>query len=86
MNLIVLFEDDFVEQNKVILKDRRLEHVLSVHKAKIGDTLRVGILNGKIGEGLITNLDDDALEMEVELTEYPPKPSNIKLILAMSLF
>lgn len=83
MNLIILFEDDFIDDNKVRLKGRRLKHVLSVHKAEIGDTLRVGILNGKMGEGLITELTKSVLEMEVKLIDNPPKPSNVKLILAM---
>ncbi len=83
MNLIVLFKDDFIDENKVRLKDRRLEHVLSVHKADVGDTLKVGLFNGKIGKGIVSHLNNEALEIEVELTESPPKPSNISLILAM---
>ena len=83
MNLIILFEDDFINENKVRLKGRRLNHVLSVHRAEIGDTLRVGLLNGKIGKGLITELNNEVLEMDIELTEQSPPPSNVQLILAM---
>lgn len=83
MNLIILFEEDFIDENKVRLTDRRLEHVIDIHKAKVGDSLRVGILNGKIGIGNITILDTNKLEMVVSLTEDSPKPLDLKLILAM---
>lgn len=83
MNLIVLFEKDFVSDNIVRLKDRRLKHVLSVHRANTGDTLRVGLLNNKMGKGLITKLNEEEMEMEVELTDLSPPPLNVQLILAM---
>lgn len=83
MNLIILFEQDFIAENKIRLKDRRLKHVLTVHRAKRGDTLRVGLLNDKMGEGLITKLNEEELEMEVELTEHSPQPLNVQLVLAM---
>lgn len=83
MNLIILFEQDFIGKNKVRLRDRRLNHVLTVHKAKIGDTLKVGLLNDKMGKGLITKLNKDEMEMEIELTDLSPPPLDVKLILAM---
>ena len=83
MNLIILFKEDFVSDNKVEIYGRRLNHIIKIHKAKLGDKLKVGILNGMMGKGLITSLDHNKLEMEVELLENPPKPLNVKLILAM---
>ncbi|KNF07944.1 ribosomal RNA small subunit methyltransferase E [Gottschalkia purinilytica] len=83
MNLIILFESDYIEERKVRLTGRRFEHIISVHRASIGDRLRVGMLNGKIGEGYITQLNDNFLEMEISLTDNPPSPSNVQLILAM---
>ncbi|MTI47435.1 MAG: 16S rRNA (uracil(1498)-N(3))-methyltransferase [Firmicutes bacterium] len=83
MNLIILFEEDFIEENKVRLQGRRLKHVQSIHKADIGDTLRVGLLNGKMGEGKIISLTKESIEMNVNLIDNPSEPSNIKLILAM---
>jgi len=83
MNLIILFKEDFVSNNKVEIYGRRLNHIIKIHKAKLGDKLKVGILNGMMGKGLITSLEHNKLEMEVELLESPPKPLNVKLILAM---
>ena len=69
MNLILLFPQDFVpgSPERVLLQDRRLLHVTQIHRASIGDELRVGILGGRIGKGRIIALDNDRLEMEVRL-------------------
>lgn len=83
MNLIILFKEDFISDGKIEINGRRLNHIIKVHKAKLGDTLKVGILNGKMGTGLITFLSNKKIQMEVNLSEDPPKPLNIKLILAM---
>ena len=56
MNLILLFEDDFlVEGQRVRLTGRRLEHVLKVHRAELGDQLCVGLEGGAIGTELIAD-------------------------------
>jgi len=83
MNLIVLFEDDFVGDTRVRLRDRRREHVSSVHRADVGETLRVGLLNGQLGTGRIVALSNDALEMEVTLNQAPPPPLPATLLLAL---
>ena len=49
MNLILLEEADFEDEKRVRLRDRRLEHVRDVHRARPGDLLRVGLLGGRIG-------------------------------------
>src|SRR6185369_670926 len=43
VNLILLFDDDFVAEGRVRLAGRRLEHVRRVHRAAAGDALTVGV-------------------------------------------
>jgi RsmE family RNA methyltransferase len=84
MNLIILFPSDFVGGGShVRLDGRRLQHVLRVHRARAGDTLRTGLLGGRIGSGRITALDSRGLEMEVALEEPPPPPLPVTLLLAL---
>lgn len=83
MNLIILFEEDFTGPERVRLRGRRLQHVLAVHRARVGDALRVGALGGRIGEGVITALSAEALEMEVSLLYEPPAPLPLTLLLAL---
>ena len=83
MNLILLFQDDFIDNTTVRLHGRRLKHVLDVHRASIGDELCVGVLNGQIGSGKVTLLNQTVLEMEVRLERAPPAALPLTLILAL---
>lgn len=83
MNLILLFDDDFLSEDEVRLTGRRLQHVTNVHRAAAGDSLVVGVCNGKIGSGVVTRIDANALEMRVTLDEEPPAPLPLTLILAL---
>lgn len=83
MNLILLFEDDFVAPHTVRLSGRRRHHVLEVHRAEVGDELCVGLCGGKIGSGRVLRLDSQALEMAVTLDREPPAPLPVTLVLAL---
>ena len=83
MNLILLFDDDFISDSHVRLTGRRLQHVRDVHRAAAGESLTVGIANGRIGRATITHLGGDALEMDVVLDRDPPSPLPLTLILAL---
>ena len=83
MNLILLFADDFISDARVRLTGRRLQHVREVHRAAAGESLVVGIANGRIGRGTITHLGDDALEMDIAPDRDPPAPLPLTLILAL---
>ena len=81
MNLILLFDDDFVAPDRVRLEGRRRDHVKAVHRAAVGDELVIGIAGGKIGKGTVTAIDP--LEMTVALDRDPPPPLDVTLILAL---
>src|SRR5437764_12278271 len=83
MNLILLFDDDFVAPARVRLTGRRLRHVLEVHRAAAGDELTVGVAGGRVGRGVVARLDGDVLEMDVTLDREPPAPLPLTLILAL---
>jgi len=83
MNLILLYPEDFVSEGVVLLAGRRADHVREVHQAGIGRRLRVGLLGGKIGEGVVKALGGDSITLDVCLTEDPPPPLPVVLLLAM---
>jgi RsmE family RNA methyltransferase len=80
---VLLTQDDFLSSNSVRLDGRRLEHVHNVHRAKIGNTLKVGRLNGKMGQGVITAMDGQALEMDVCLDREPPPKLPLTIAVAL---
>src|SRR5262245_15735588 len=83
MNLVLLEPSDFIDQNRVRLDGRRLSHIIQVHRATEGKRLRVGLVNGKAGDGLIERMDSTTLEMSIQLTDDPPPPLPIRLVLAL---
>lgn len=84
MNLILLYQDDFIDDTGVVrLQGRRLKHVLDVHRAAAGDGLCVGVMNGRIGIGKVVCLDQSVLEMEVRLERQPPAALPMTLVLAL---
>ncbi len=83
MNLILLFEKDFVAECRARLAGRRLRHVLEVHRAVVGDDLCVGMAGGQIGTGRVLRLDSQLLEMEVHFKTEPPAALPATLLLAL---
>jgi RsmE family RNA methyltransferase len=83
MNLVLLEPSDFIDGRRVRLGGRRLTHVLQVHRAAEGDTLRVGLVDGKIGKGVIEQIDDTAVQIMVDLDTDPPATLPVRLILAL---
>lgn len=84
MNLILLFQDDFISgTSRVCLKGRRYQHIRDVHRASIGKELCVGLCNGRIGRGTITDIDDQHIELNVKLGRKAPKALNVRLVLAL---
>ncbi|WP_321368429.1 16S rRNA (uracil(1498)-N(3))-methyltransferase [uncultured Desulfuromusa sp.] len=83
MNLILLHKDDFISQTRVRLSGRRLQHIVNIQRAAIGDKLRVGEINGLSGTGEISSLNTEWLDMDVQLNQEPPEPLAITLLLAL---
>jgi RsmE family RNA methyltransferase len=84
MNTILLFDSDFIiGTGRARLSGRRLQHIKTVHRAKAGDELIVGLIQGKLGRGRVVTLNETALEMEVTLDRDPPAPLPVILLLAM---
>jgi len=83
MNLVILENKDFIDDDLVILKGRRFSHLTSVNKVKKKDKLACGLLNGKTGTGRVTRISTDSLEMKVHLDTDPPPPLLLTLVLAL---
>src|SRR5437764_8998627 len=83
MNLVLLFEEDFVGPERVVLTGRRAQHVVEVHRAAAGDELTVGVAGGRLGHGVVTRVASDTVEMTVALDRDPSPLLPLTLILAL---
>ena len=83
MNLILFTDSDRLEPNKIALRGRRLQHLRQIHRAKSGDSLRVGEIDGLMGEGKILEINDEFASLAVSLHQAPPEKLPVSLVLAL---
>lgn len=83
MNLLLLEDGDFIAADRVLLQGRRLKHLQEVHRATVGDSLRVGRLGGLMGQGQLLRLDSDAAELQISLEQSAPAKLPLTLLLAL---
>lgn len=83
MNLILIFDTDFIANNRVRFNDRRFTHIQTVLKSKQGDQITIGLLNGDMGQGVIEKITTTSVDITVQLTQSPPKPLPLTLIIPM---
>jgi len=85
MNIILLDPKQAVSAERYQLDERQREHLKTVIKAKAGDKLRVGVLNGCLGEAEYLGENSQGLaEIEIlQLNQAPPKALPLTLVLAL---
>ena len=95
MNLILLSPDE-IDQQTVVLTDRRAKHISTVLRNKAGDTVRVGIINGAMGKGVIEEINRHRVVLRLTINKTPtlipptdlilavPRPIMLKRILAQA--
>lgn len=83
MNLLLLFDDDFLPDGTVHLTGRRAQHAREVLRAQAGERLKVGRLGGLCGEGEVLSNDAEGLRLGVRLDSPPPPRAGVTLLLAI---
>jgi len=95
MNLILLFDSDFISPNRVHLSGRRFTHIQDILKAECSQILSVGKINGLMGQGTLVSKKTEQnlsfprkresiyLELDVKLDTKPPEALALTLILAL---
>jgi len=82
MNLI-LIQPEEVQASEVRLTGRRADHLRKILKVQAGDTVRVGIVNGMIGIGIVGAISRNEVILQVTAETQPPAKLNLALILAL---
>lgn len=82
MNLLLLKPDQITQQTATV-SGRQLEHLLVVQRVELGDSVRVGEINGLMGQGIIKTLSAEQATLEINLDTPPPPVTPLCLILAL---
>jgi len=84
LNLLLLDPAE-LDQGVARIAGRRAEHLLRVLKVEEGDTVRLGVIGGKLGSGRVTAIEGDGVRLAVELEpeREPDCGPHLELILAL---
>lgn len=82
MNVILISPDE-IKNGRVVITDRRARHLAKILHAQPGDRLRIGLLEGLLGHGLVREISRERVELAVTFDTPPPPPSRLGLILAL---
>lgn len=82
MNLLLL-EPGEVDGDVVDLTGRRARHVIAVLGASAGDRVRLGMMRGATGNGVVESIGRGRVRLRVELTTEPAPPPPVSLVLAL---
>ena len=85
MNIILLEPSEVVDQT-IVLDGSRAKHIIKVLRSNPGDRLKVGMINGKIGGGLIKFLSARqpySVTLAVRFEREPPPVPAIDILLAL---
>lgn len=83
MNLILVETSELAGDGRVMLTGRRAMHLRDVLRAKPGDTVRVGCLNGPLGTGRVHSVQTDDIILDCVFDRDPPPPPPVDLLLAL---
>ena len=83
MNLLLLTEADRLEGDRFRLDDARARHVREILGAEPGKALRVGLLEGPVGRGVVASAPAGELHLDCRFDgPIPPRPKT-DLLLAL---
>ncbi len=90
MNLILLQPADYIAPdcarllfNHATTIDKRAQHIRDILGAAHGATIKIGDLNGLLGNGKIIEFDEHGITLQVTRTQPPPPKLPLTIILAL---
>jgi 16S rRNA (uracil1498-N3)-methyltransferase len=84
MNCLLIDPDEIEDgTNRVRIEGRRRLHAEKILRAHAGDTIRIGVIGGRLGMARILRLDGKVLELEIELDHDSSRKRPFHLILAL---
>lgn len=84
MNLLLLQPEDLSPERRFTVTGERAEHIRSVLRTGIGETVKAGFLNGKTGSAVLLEIEKGRAVLQAEEFTTPP-PEKLPVSLVVSL-
>jgi len=82
VNLILIERAELDDASRATLGGARAAHAIDVLRARPGHVLRVGIIDGPMGEGQVERVTPHEITLSCAFTAEPPRPA-VDLLLAL---
>lgn len=83
MNLVLLESHELAADGGAHLSDGRARHIASVLRVTAGDRVRVGVVDGPTGVGVVTAIDAAGVALACTFDPTVPEPPAVDLLLAV---
>ncbi|HWR96903.1 MAG TPA: RsmE family RNA methyltransferase [Candidatus Methanoperedens sp.] len=83
MNLVLVRNEELAPGNRVTLDGERARHVLQVLKAGPGATVRVGLLDGPLGQATVSRVAGERVVLDCAFEPDRPAVPRLDLLLAL---
>lgn len=80
---IILLEPDEIRGDSAEIRGRRLKHIRGILKSTCGDRLKIGVVNGPLGIGIVRSINGNSAQLDIALEESPPPRPATDLVLAL---
>lgn len=81
---LILFRQNELRDNKTLeVNDERFTHLQQVLRVSVGDSVRIGQINGQHGTGTVVELSDNHAVLAITLVHEPTKKLPVRVILAL---
>jgi len=83
VNLLLFTAADRLGEQRIRLADHRLQHLSQVLRARVGNEMRVGEVDGLTGSGRVLEIDAAQAILSIALDQAPPPKLPLCLVLAL---
>lgn len=83
MNLLLVEPAEVAADGTITLEDRRADHLRRIIGAAVGDSVRAGVIAGRVGKATVLADDGARMTLSLELLDPAPAPMPVELILAV---
>ena len=83
MNIVLFERQEIREDCSVSLADVRAKHVTEVLGAGVGSEIRIGIIDGPLGVGTVTQVGDGRVTLQCALSAAAPERPRVEILLAV---
>lgn len=83
MNLLLFSAAERAQDGQLRITGSRLQHLLEVHRKDSGDSVRVGEIDGDMGNARIIEINQEVALLEPVLDQAPPEKLPLTLVVAL---